>query len=62
MTAPEPTSEDFPVTDEMVDRASEDSFPASDPPAYSIPAAGLGRPRMMRGRRDEFPAGAGDGL
>jgi FMN reductase len=33
--------EDFPVTDEMLDRASEDSFPASDPPAYSIPAASM---------------------
>jgi FMN reductase len=32
-------SEEFPVTDEMLDHASEDSFPASDPPAYSIPAA-----------------------
>jgi len=36
------------VTDEMLDHASEDSFPASDPPAYSIPAAspeGAGTPR-----------------
>jgi FMN reductase len=35
LTAP---SEEFPVTDEMLDHASEESFPASDPPSYSIPA------------------------
>jgi hypothetical protein len=31
-------TEDFPVTDEMLDEAVEDSFPASDPPSYPNPA------------------------
>ncbi|MGH2732985.1 MAG: hypothetical protein ACRDJG_08635 [Actinomycetota bacterium] len=34
-------AEDFPVTDEMLDQAGEDSFPASDPPSYTSPGLGV---------------------
>jgi hypothetical protein len=36
------SSEAFSVTEEMLDRALEDSFPASDPIAYSIPQGSRG--------------------
>ena len=34
-------SEEFEVTDEHIDEASDESFPASDPPSYSDPVEGF---------------------
>ncbi|MGH2722392.1 MAG: hypothetical protein ACRDJO_12455 [Actinomycetota bacterium] len=38
--------EEFGVTEEMLDRALADSFPASDPIAYAIPYEPPGQPAL----------------
>ena len=41
--------------DEELDRALEDSFPASDPPAMTQPTKSVGAPKDKKTPKDEAP-------